>query len=247
MRATLVAGRRCLGFAYGCDNRPRWGYRQVHWLLVREGFRVNHKARSATTAMGGDPRPPTKCCGHPAGTLPPERCRDASPAFVGLREESMKERGSEKAIRKSSLLWVVVALSTLVTVRLLPKTRPDPLDEQATDKAFHIGLADLPGGWRSEWASDGSVTRRLRLIGPDGRMTVDVLAFKGDLDKSRLSNVGALLFGEASPPPRSEAQLMEYGAEVSRSTSSHKHGAASSKSRCAAVGTASPQSSLSKA
>jgi putative transposase len=44
VRATLVAGRRCLGFAYGCDNRPRWGYRQVHWLLVREGFRVNHKA-----------------------------------------------------------------------------------------------------------------------------------------------------------------------------------------------------------
>lgn len=25
-------------------ERPRWGYRQLHWLLLREGFRVNHKA-----------------------------------------------------------------------------------------------------------------------------------------------------------------------------------------------------------
>ena len=25
-------------------ERPRWGYRQLHWLLVREGFRVDHKA-----------------------------------------------------------------------------------------------------------------------------------------------------------------------------------------------------------
>lgn len=70
---------------------------------------------------------------------------------------------------KYAWFWLVVAVAVVLAVRLLPKTALDPLDAQSIDKAFHIGLASLPSGWRADWTADSATASRLRLVPPDAR------------------------------------------------------------------------------
>jgi hypothetical protein len=115
------------------------------------------------------------------------------------------------------LVWLAVVVAGLVGLRFAPTTTVNPLDATAVDKTFHIGVRPLPSGWRAEWAKDEAAIR-LVLSPSDGSAEVQVMAFKGDLDKERFSNIGSTIFGATFPPPKTDVNAREYGTDIRRTT-----------------------------
>jgi hypothetical protein len=128
------------------------------------------------------------------------------------------QNSTSTPIWKSVWLWLAVVIVFVLAIRWLPPTTADPLDVAAIDKEFHIGLKPLPSGWRTNWATDSGSARRVRLVSPNGDADIQVIAFKGELDKKRFTQIGSELFGVKFPPPYGEASTTEYGAEIKRST-----------------------------
>jgi hypothetical protein len=106
----------------------------------------------------------------------------------------------------------------LLAVRLLPSTTDNPLDVGANDKEFHIGLKPLPSGWHTDWITDSGSARRVSLTSPDGEVDIDILAYKGELDRDKFTQIGSLLFGSSFPAPYNKVDTIEYGAEIQRSS-----------------------------
>jgi len=117
-----------------------------------------------------------------------------------------------------ALIWLTVVVVSLLVLRFAPKTTANPLDAQAIDKAFHIGVNPLPEGWRAEWVTDEKSARRLALSPADGSADIQVVAFKGDLDKEKLAEIGALLYGPTFPSAKSTVDVQGYGSTIRRST-----------------------------
>ena len=115
-------------------------------------------------------------------------------------------------------LWGAAAVVILLAIRLSPYTTADPIDLGSIDKEFHIGIKPLPSGWRTDWITESGSALRLKLASPGGDADIQVLAFKGEIDRKRFAQVGSLLFGVNFPPPYSEVTTTDYGTEIRRSS-----------------------------